>query len=487
LAAFQTNPLFYSNSSQILSSADLNLIRDNARLVDGWSYVNLPALDSSAGLDTGTPGYYRSENPERIWWGSARMVGASTTLTITGRAQRSGTENLVVYVGGSDVSGSGTNAGTITLTGTLADFSQTFVLTGFSDGDVVPIEIRAEGTHGTTGTYIITDVYLSTISKSGWVAAPSFAAVADATDATKLNQLCDAIQWVYERIRLVPFVPRLALYYNLGPFKTGDPQHTNRPMYYGSVPYYYTNARLRVYGSVHSMTTTGWSFQVFLNGTLAYTSPTYGIGTQAVDQYLALSSFASLGQRVRVSIFASATNQGTANPLRFTRWTFGVIHAVAPSTGWPYATLPAAFTGPSATTNAETLRSRLASLATIVNDAKTRIDARPEQWARSRAMRRYFNRADSPDIYMARARPYIYQRTGNELFVKGDDVKVGYGPIAVTPDDKSNGWESYSFLSEESIDAQEGTVVYLDNLRGLDYGAAYRILGNAKYAAEYVG
>ena len=35
--------------------------------------------------------------------------------------------------------------------------------------------------------------------------------------------------------------------------------------------------------------------------------------------------------------------------------------------------------------------------------------------------------------------------------------------------------------------AESGTTVYLDNFAGLDYGAAYRVLGDPIYAAEYIG
>lgn len=489
---WESLPVFYAASGQIESATDLNLIRNAARLVDGWTYRNEPCFDSSSGVDTNTPGYVGLDNPVRIWWGSPRFVAGCTTLTVEGYGAKSSAESLKVYVGGTDVTGSGTLAGTITLpTGSPAAFSGAFAISGYSDGAVVQVEVRAEGAHLSTAAWEIDDVYFSPITKAGWVAAPSFATVADATDPAKLNGLCFSLQWVYERIRLVPIVPRLALFYNLGPFKDpsgGDPQHTNRPIWYGSVPRYYSNAQLRIAGVIQSLTTTGWNFTVYLNGSLAYTSPTYGIGSTYPDVRLSLSSY-TLGSRVRVHILASALSGGTANPLRFTRWTLGICHAYADSSGWPYASLPAAFTGPSAVTNADTLRSRLATLATIVNNAKARIDARPEQWGRSRAMRRYYTRNTfSEDLLIARARPHFPQRTGSELFVKGKDVKVGYGPIATKVDAAANGWEQYTYQVEESVsDAENGATVAMDGLKGLDVGAAYAILGDPIYAAEYVG
>lgn len=489
MAAYQTNPLFYAGSDQILSATDLNRIRENVRLIDGWTYRTTPAFDSSAGVDTGTPGYTRTEDLVRIWWGGIRMVAGCTTLTVEGYGAKTGSEVVAVYVGGDDTTGSGTKLGTITLPAVAGAFSGSWSIAGlgWNDGDVKQIELRIEGAHTNTASYQVTDCYLSPVAKAGWVAAPAFASVADATDAAALTALGTAIDWVYARMRLVPLPARLGLYYNLGPFKLGDPQHVNRPMYYGSVGRYHSSAELRVRLWVNSLTTAGWNLAIQLNGATAYTSPTYGVGNQLVDVRLPLTSY-TLGSRVRVAILASCTDQGTTNPLRFTRWSNGIMHAVAPSSGWPYASLSTAFVGPSAPTNAGALRAALASLASIVNAAKARIDARPEQWARSRAVRRYYTRnAASEELLMQRARMSFVQRSGSELFVAGKNVEIAYGPVTTHPDEQANGWEKYQYERHEGVDATSGTTVYLDNLDGLDYGMAYAILGDPVYAAEYVG
>lgn len=487
MAAWSTLPIFYPSAGQVLSAADLNQVREAVRLVDAWSYRNEPALDSSTGVDTNTPGYVASSDPLRIWWGAARFVSGCTTVTVEGYGAKSSAESLKVYVNGSDVSGSGTLAGTITLPSVAGAFSGSFAISG-SDGDIITIELVIAGVHTSAAAYVITDVYLSSISKSGWVAAPSFAAVADATDATKLNQLTASCQWLYERLRQVPMPARQMLYYNLGPFKPiTDPQHLNRPMYYGSIGKYYSNASLRLKLWIVSTTTTGWKFDVYLNGVSVYTSPTYGIGGQAIDQTLSLASY-TIGTRVRVYILASTVTAGSAFPLRFTRWSNGVMHAVADGTNWPYASLPAAFDTPNTLTNANTLRAALASLSTIVNAVKTRIDGRPELWNRSRAVRRHFTKNGATEtLLQARARHGFWQRTGSELIVKGTDIKIAYGPVSVDVDADSNGWEGYTFLKNEAVDATNGTSVYLDDMEALDYGMSYRLLGNPIYAAEVVG
>lgn len=484
MPTFQSFPTFYDNAGQILSAGDLNLIRDNVRLIDGWSFRNEGWLPSSTGVDTNTPGYVRADNPLRIWWGAARFVVGCTTITVEGYGAQSSAEVLRVYVGGSDISGSGTLAGTITPPASVGAFSGSFAISGYSDGDVIQIEIRAEGAHLETANWQILDVYLSPISLTGWPAVPS---ITSTFSASALNQLCAAAQWCYDRMRLVPNQAQLVHYYNLGPFKdpsAGDPQHTNRPMFYGSIGNYESGARLWLYGAVTSLTTTAWSYVVYLNGASAYTSPTYGIGTQGIEVYLTLPG--ALGSRVRVHILASATNGGTTQPLRFTRWTFGGV-LQGPSGGWPYATLPAAFAGPSVGNQAGgTVAGNLNSLGNVISAVKARIDARPERWARSRAMRRYYTRnTGTEDLLLARARPYMRARAGAELFAKGKGMQLAWGPISVSPDENANGWEKYTFLHTQSLD--DTALVSLDAYPGLDYGAPYRILGDPLFAAEYIG
>ncbi|HNP70620.1 MAG TPA: hypothetical protein PKK15_05915 [Kouleothrix sp.] len=492
MAIWETLPTFYDNAGQLDSATDLNTLRAAAGLVDRWTYRADPLFDSSTGVDTNTPGYYATVSPLRIWWGGVRYISGCTTLTVEMKGQLSGSETIKVYWNGTDASGSGTLAMTLTPPGSFGAFSGTYALPGgLTDGDVYRIEIRIEGTHSASANYQVQDVYLSPVTKSGWSAAPSFSA--STVNAANLNALATSIQWVYDRMRLVPIVPHLRLWYNLGPFKDpsyGDPQHTNRPMIYGSIGRYTSTAELRITGVVQSLTTSGWSFVVQLNGATAYSSPTYGVGTQAIDLRLPLTSYA-LGSRVAVAILATCSNGGTSNPPRFTRWTLSIMHAVAPSGGWPYASLPAKFGGPAqGTTPWSTVVSGLNSLATVVNNAKARIDARPEQWGRIRAMRRHYTRnIDTEFLLQARARPIWPWRTGAELYVKGANVEVQWGVLqAPVVDANANGWEQYSMSQKQTIDGSAtGATVYLDDLPGLDIGSFFTLFGDPWWAGEYIG
>ena len=136
MSAWSSLPIFYPSAGQVLSAADLNQVREAARLIDAWSYRIDPAFDSSSGLDTGAPGYENTTTPVRIWWGAVLFRTGCTTLTVEARGALTGSESLKVYIGGGDTTPSGTLLGTITIPGSLADFSGSFAISGYSDGDI---------------------------------------------------------------------------------------------------------------------------------------------------------------------------------------------------------------------------------------------------------------------------------------------------------------------------------------------------------------
>lgn|GEM_PF-3546013 len=492
MAIWNSLPTFYDNSGMLDSATDLNVLREAAGLVDRWTYRVDPVVDSTAGVDTNTPGYFSTITPLRIWWGAARWQTGITTLTVEMKGQLTGSETIKVYWNGTDVTGSGTLAMTLTPPGSFGAFSGTYTLPGgLTDGAVYQVEIRIEGTHTAAATYQLVDVYLSPVTKASWPGVPTF--TASTVNATNLNLLASAAQWMYERLRMVPMVPHLSLLYNLGPFKdpsAGDPQHTDRPIWYGSAGRYYSNSTLVIAGVIQSLTTTGWNFKIVINGSTVYTSPTYGIGNQVIRVTQSLSAY-TLGTRVSVAILASATTGGSAVPLRFTRFTLGIMAVGSDGSGWPYASLPAKFVGPATGTSTfSAVVTALNALSTIVNDAKTRIDARPELWARSRALRRHYSRnTDTEGLLVARARPHAPYRVGSELFVKGTNTEVHWGLFSpATIDANANGWEGYTFSQKQSVsDSATGALVYLDDLPGLDVGSTYMIWNDPLYVEERIG
>lgn len=479
---------FVSDVGSPISAADLTAMRDNVALIDQLTYRITPSFDSSAGIDTGTPGYGKTDgdhygNTWRVWRGAFRFRSGMTDLTVTGYAQRStkpsSNETLKIYV-----NNSGTASATITPA--AATFTTTIALSGYTNGQVVPVEIKLEGTiHSADSKMVIYSVYGTpiTYTVTSYPGVPSFSGT---YSAALLNQLVSATAWLYNRIAAVPIVPGLAQNYALGPYFV-----STWPLYYGAVQRSYTSDVLYIRMTVVNPKSPGLRYLVYLNNVLVSTGPTWGVGTHEVFLTLSLSSV-SVGSRAEVIIYADLTTQ-SAEPLLNTRWSILAVRAQADIIGglsYPYAVLNAVPVGDASIT-ATTLNSFLNNLATTLTAAKARIDAAPHVFSRGYAMRYYYApRAGQIDngAISHRARPRFI-RLADRLFAAGRDVKLMYGPVSVPVDVAYFKYDDHTFAHTETIidaDKDETTIVYLDSLAGLFPGSAYQIgaAGDLRYCEE---
>ncbi len=87
--------------------------------------------------------------------------------------------------------------------------------------------------------------------------------------------------------------------------------------------------------------------------------------------------------------------------------------------------------------------------------------------------------------------PSIY-RQGDILWVKGQGLKIAYGPVTIEKksDSKPNDVWGYKFLYEEELldgDKITQSYFYLDQFKGLYPGMRYFIIGkDVIYAAEHL-
>jgi len=471
-------PTFYDGVNMIESAPALRALRRNAALVDGLSYRQMPCFDSSAGLDTYTPGYYPASGPFRDWNGYFRFRSGMTTLTIEGSADLQDTEVIKVYLNGS---------GTSSLSIVPADpFSEDITISGlgYTDGQIVQIELKVENTGSSTaaGRYVIYDIYASPISyATPWPGVPTFSST---YSALKLNQLSNAAIWLFNRMAATPIVPNLVMRYALGSFGTSP---NLRPLWYGSVGRYYSNDILRIYGEFTNVTDVAQRLKVYLGGSLAYTSSNYGPGTWPISIAIALTH--TLGERIEASVWEETVTPGAVSAAwKQSRFSLLVRRSEADGSGYPYATMPSDFT---AATNigATTLNGRLNALATVLSNAKARIDARPEIWGRARAVRRWFgkNGEDTQGNFDARARVGLI-RQGYRLVVKGKGVSIAFGPITV-PSDPQKGpqYDTHTYGKTTSVidgDKADTRTIYLDSIEGLVPGTLYVLTGDVQYAEE---
>lgn len=475
-------PRYVSNVGQPISATYLNALRTAAIQLDAWSYRILPAFDSSAGLDTKTPGYYPAAPPFRIWRGYFRWRTGMTTLTIIGRATSAPAgATLKTYVNDGGVA-SDTIASPLPAT-----FTRTIsISSGYTDGQIVAVEIKVEGSGATTAMEIVIhDVYVSPVVYSPtWPGVPTFAGT---FDAGRLNQLIDAEQWLFDRMNATPMVPNRAQVYALGPF--GDRAYeAHYPLYYGGIQRSYTDSWLRIIGTFTNVTSTSIRYRVYLGGSLAFTSSTYGPGTWPIYELIQLTN--TVATRTELSVFAEIIDAGPNNPpsapWRQSRWSLLIVRE-GPGTAYPYASPPVAFT--QGNISATTLNSRLNSLATILSNTKTRIDANTHVWGRSRAVRRWYGLGEYTNGNYDKRAPIVMERRGDRVVVAGKGATIGFGAFQV-PSDPSKNADDYTFSqTAAAIDADkvDTKTVWLESVPGLEMGLAYYLYGEGvQYAEEYL-
>jgi hypothetical protein len=465
-------PVFTDNTGQLVSHEDLQVLRQNVGYAELLSYRMMPGFPSSGGLETFTPGYYPANADITIWFGAVRFRSGMTTLAIQGTAANWGSMSFKVYVNG-----------TLRITVSPASsWSGTWTMSGFTDGQVLDVQVVADyssGGAGPTTKFVVTAVYATPIVPgTTWPGVPTFTT---AWTAAKLNQLVAASEWVYNRATAAPIRPDLACLYNLSSFK-GD----NRPIYFGSVGRWFSNSEFAFSGQVFNGGSPGLYLEIRFNGTLVYTSANMAIGTTNVFFTLSLAGYA-IGEQIEVGVWMNNTIAGAQADWTFSRLTMNAVRSQV-DTSATYSSITATPLE-DITTSPATMAAYLNDLSAVVLAAYNRMVAAPEVFNRTWGLRRFFSKYNKfSDINQKRGRPRFI-RTGHRLIVRGKGVSIGYGPISVPLDERGQGWEDYKFLHNQSVidgDKEQTQVVYLDTLPGLTYGTPYYILGDVTWAEESI-
>lgn len=479
LHAYTQPTLFVDDVDMPLGESDLDILTNNAIILDALSFRSPEVISSSAGKDTSTPGYYVGTGNERIFWGAFQMQSGMTTLTIEGWAQKGASESFQLFLNGAGISTTAVPNGTT--------FTLTASVTGLAVGDIGEVVIQISGTgYGGSGVatkYVIYDAYVGPVTVTPlWVAPPTFAGT---YNATKLNQLGDAQAYVAARLNAIPYYPFLAAYYTHGSSITGD----TYPLWWGSVERANGSNILNVRIAPTFIQNVATAYRVTVNGSTVHTSSTYTVG-QTDDDYLSidLSSFTA-GTRLETVIEEVITTGAAAGPsgdrnTRFHLWAVRMSNS-APAV----AATPTEFTA-AEVISSSTVDSRLNALSTMVSDAKARIDANPRIFNRVRLMRRMFGRDSGQYSVFTQANTYVqrFTRRGSRLIVSGKGVKVGWGAITTKAEKTVTTAYSVDFAHSETLtdgDAYQTKVIYLDTLPYLRRGQAYSIYGtDVKWAAE---
>jgi hypothetical protein len=470
---YEINPTFSDADDQIISSGDLRIIRQNAMLVDALSFRPVPMLDNSAALDTGTPGFYKSGPTFRIAKYYFRFRAGMTTLTIKGRTTAPSGVTVKIYL-----NDSGTASATISAPQTSFTSTITISGLGFTVGQIIPILIKAEGSGNTsTATFYITSCYVGPISKSGWPGVPTFSV--STLNETKLNQLCSAIDWVYDRLNIVPFVPNRTTKVQLLQFRSGS-----WPVWFGTVQRGFDEDVAVVEGGFTNVSSTGLRYKIYLAGSLVATGATQTPGYYEFSETISLSGVA-VGSTAEVWVYGEVVTPGPQADWKFGRMSIHRAEANA-STYYPIATtLPVSFTYGSKSPSA--LVSDLNAIANIVSTAKTRIDDAPHIFARAHALRHWYGYDEDTRGNLDNRAPVHFIRRGSRLVVRGKDVKLGWGFATLARDDQGVNYDGYTYSRTEQIidgDKVDTREVYLDSYPDLYPDRLYFLFGDVYYAEE---
>lgn len=467
---FEVLPAFHDGVGQILSAGQhLNKLRSNVALLDALSFRASPAIDSSATLDTGTPGKYRSALPMRVWSGYFRWRTNMTTLTVFGRKSAPGGVSLKVYIDDSS-----TAAATITSN----TFSQDIdISSGYTNGQIVKVEVKASGSGDVTSSTFVVGAYVSPISKASWPGVPTF--TKSTINASKLNQLYNAQVWLYERITMTPIVPHRAITYKIGPFKPSEVQ----TVYVGQVLRGYSDDSLSIHGYAVNQTSPGMRYKVYLNNSLVVTSSTFGTGWHEIEETISLSGV-TVGTYAEVRIDAEVVTAAAQSDWKQSRWSLDRVEATGAHT---YATLPDPFEYGSMTP--DDLVTALTSLSSSLSTVKSRIDSASGVFGRAPVQRMWYSYDDKPDMYLPKRGPVKLFRKGNQIVVRGKDVKLGWGPATFTyrEDRGFTDYDEYQFQNTETIidaDKVETRTIYLDSYPSLTVGTKFFVMGESCYYVE---
>lgn len=469
----------YPAKPVFLSGFELNQIRDAVEMLDQLSYRARPAWDSLGSPDTAaiddyaTGGHHAADY--RLSWGSVMVLAGMTTITATGTsANANAGTSIVLLINGTQV----------TTTSATSTWTLTWTITGVSVGDVVGFEIRTSGNTVKNSQHVVYEVYGSPVSNAGGTTWPgSLTLTSGLYPAAALNQLLQMCQYLFDRINSIPMVlPGNRFMYRQGTHRLPD-----YPLYTGTVLRTMTTEILRLVAIARVLGNVQTGLRLTYNGSVV-SNPTNWVAGQTYTLSVPVTLTHTIGTRALIQIDEDVTTGNQPANVN-TRWDILVVGSEPPSSGPPVATIPSPFPVNGLIAPA-TLTSRLQGLSDTLTAIKARLDARPEAWNRVMAFRRRFAQTDGENTKLAPVYVPRQVRTGEKLIVRGKNVKINWGGIALPTKDDKIDYDGYTFTHSEQLvdgDKVDTKIVNFDQFAGLFRGTLYTLTGDLLWAGEYVG
>ena len=485
LKTYIDSPVFYDDTE--LSASLINILIDNSEALKNSSALPQPAFDIHRVLSV--------VNNTDVWRGGFQYRVGLTTATMviySKEVSGEGEHDIVIYfndvevdrydaaVNGYNVGGfSGRNIAINTL--------------GYTDFQIITVRVTAEPRAGggdddaTKGQQWVFDAYvhpLSGISIGSWPGIPSFGVV----NATRLNQLANAEDYLANRLSIVPIPLSMGYIQWMG---TNNPKFPDFRYFTARA----TNGNRRIKTNVYYICQqTSASIRLTV-GSVSWTSGPYTKGQKVLIQFdqdmitAGLSFDTDYFSYISEVVHTPGSNSDGNGGFIFSRIDNGPIRFGANSYGFSAPMSPSAI-HESLTYSA--LQTRLNNIATVVNNVYSTINANPRVFDRASMVRaRYGITAEQSEYWATTFVPSIY-RQGDVLWVKGQGLKIAYGPVTQKPksDSKPNDVWEYSFLYEKELldgDKISQQFFYLDQFEGLFPGMRYYIIGkDIIYAAEHL-
>lgn len=456
-----------------ISAADLNQLRDMAILLDGITFRRTNATNSSGPQTSGDAAAWHTRGDYRqSWWGLRYQTGM-TTLTILGQCDY----QLDIYLGGVFNSSQAASA----------SFTKNITLTGYTNGEIILIEIRTNGNPATTAGYStlfrIDDVYGSPVDVATvWGGVPTFAGT---YNAARFNQLVDAIRHTWNLVAAIPIVPNVAQLYSGATHKVETIY-----LFDGAIGRYESGEVWRVGVDVFCQNTAEY-LDIIYNGATTSFGP-YTVGNTALV-YTPITLTHTLGTRVSVRIQARVTDATyQTQPISKSYYSVLTNRAEAGASGYPKQTPPSAFVA-EASMSAATLDTALNALATMVDTAHSRISGLASLWDRGRAFRRVFAKDDTQVARNLKRHGALLIVEGDTLICRGKGMKLGWGALTVeTPgENESINYAKFSFANEQGIGKEDAIATYTlpwSAFTGIEPGMRCYLWGPiVEYVSQYIG
>jgi len=456
-----------------LSAIDaVNGMAKNARVIDGLSYRGRRAF-------TNTSIKYAWEYgaaPLVIGLGCIQYRTGVTNLNMVIDAPQpgGGTHSLKVYL-------DGVLRYTTTLLTARTTYSFAINALGYSDLDIIEVEIRDDWSAGSISQAALIDVYMDAMS-GGFAAFGGVPTFGNITLAN-LAQLADAQQRVMDRLN------RTDQMLFMGPlFMAGLGYATSDAcvIFDGGIAKSNGATRLKINMNYQIIANQSETVTVKLDGS-SVASATYTLGQSGEQGWDIDISAYTTEAPIRITLEQTVnTAPATGYPLLGSF--YSVIDIYTARSTYPVPTLPSAYNPLDSLTFAN-LKTALNQICTVTLDAANRTGSATDIYNRQR-MFRWRPAADAgqrdyfQNVLVARGR-----RAHDALWVRGKNLKIGYGALRIT---EANAGQFYKWEMQYTQDLITGDdvetkLLYFDSFPGLDVGMPYLVMGaDLRYAAEQV-